>query len=253
MILFVANLIVENPAIPVVDLGFAISATAANAKQHFRKMQEVIKTFIDKYGSHRIAYSVLTFGSTPTIRVRFSDSANSDEVLKQSVENIPQNPGNASLAKALEGAEDLFKASNGARDDAVKVLVVITDKKSDSMAHAVKKAAEIFDEKDIRVIGIALGEEADGELVDVTDIKGDVINTTDSSSPAKIAEDVMKRLLDSKCCKLMFLSLVTRQETLRSFDNSVRATHFQEHFCRFLYSNSSFNSNKSPTFPHLAN
>lgn len=206
MILFVANLIVENPAIPVVDLGFAISATAANAKQHFKKMQEVIKTFIDKYGSHRVAYSVLTFGSTPTIRVRFSDSANSDEVLKQSVENIPQNPGTpASLAKALEGAEDLFKASNGARDDAVKVLVVITDKKSDSMAHDVKKAAEILDEKDIRVIGIALGEEVDGELVNVTDIEGDVINTTDSSSPAKIAEEVMKRLLDSKCSKLMFL------------------------------------------------
>lgn len=207
-------MIVENPAIPVVDLGFAISATAANAKQHFRKMQEVIKTFIDKYGSHRIAYSVLTFGSTPTIRVRFSDSANSDEVLKQSVENIPQNPGTASLTKALEGAEDLFKVSNGARDDAVKVLVVITDKKSDSLAHDVKKAAEILDEKDIRVTGIALGEEVDGELVDVTDIEGDVINTTDSSSPGKIADEVMKRLLDSKCSKLMFLVTCYPKEDL---------------------------------------
>ena len=234
----------------MVDLGFAISATAANAKQHFRKTQEVVKTFIDKYGSHRIAYSILTFGSTPTIRLRFSDSANSDEVLKQSVENIPQNPATASLAKALEGAEDLFKASNGARDDAAKVLVVITDKKSDSMAHDVKKAAEILDEKDIRVIGIALGEEVDGELVDVTDIEGDVINTTDSSSPAKIAEEVMKRLLDSKCSELMFLALVTRQEIFRNFDTSGRAPHFQERFCRSLYSNSSFSFNKSPTFPH---
>ena len=188
----------ENPIIPVVDLGFAISATASNAKEHFQKMQEVIKTFIDKYGSNRMAYSVLTFGSNATVHVRFSDSASADDLLTRYVENIPQNSETASLDKALESAKDLFKSSNGGRSNAEKVLVVITDKKSDSMAHDVKKEAEILNEKDIRVIAVALGNEGEGELDDLSDVKGDVINTTASTSPAKIVEKIMERLLDSK-------------------------------------------------------
>lgn len=190
--------ILDKPVIPVVDLGFAISATAANAKEHFQKMQEVIKTFIAKYGSHRMAYSVLTFGSTPTIHIRFSDSASADDLLMIDVDNIPQNVGAASLEKALDGARDLFKASNGARSDALKVLVVITDKKSDSLAQDVNKSAEILDEKDIRVIGVSLGNKGEGELDGVTDVKDDVLNTTDSTSPGKIVEKIMERILDSK-------------------------------------------------------
>ena len=146
-----------------------------------------------------MAYSVLTFGSTPTIHVRFNDSASADNLLMRYVENIPQNPGTASLDEALEGARDLFKASNGARSNALKVLVVITDKNSDSKAQDVKVWAEILDEKDIRVIGVALGNESGGELDNVTGITEDVINVTDSTSPTKIVEKVMERILDSKC------------------------------------------------------
>ena len=198
--------ILDKPVIPVVDLGFAISATATSAKEHFQKMQEVIKTFIAKYGSHRMAYSLLTFGSTPTIHIRFSDSASADDLLMMDVENIPQNVGAASLDKALEGARDFFKASNGARSDALKVLVVITDKKSDSLAQDVNKSAEILDEKDIRVIGVSLGNEGKGELDGVTDVKDDVLNTTDSTSPAKIVEKIMERILDSKSTSI-YLSM----------------------------------------------
>lgn len=179
-------------------MGFAISATAANAKEHFQKMQEVIKTFIDKYGSHRIAYSVMTFGSSPTIHVRFSDSANPDDILKGNVDSIPQNTARASLDKALYGAKELFKASNGARPDAMKVLVVITDKKSESLAENVEKSTQRLDESDIRVIGVALGDEGDGELRHITDVKDDVINTTDTTSPTKVVEKIMERVLNSK-------------------------------------------------------
>lgn len=190
--------VLGKPVIPKVDMGFAISATAANSKEHFQKMQEVIKTFIDKYGSHRMAYSVMTFGSSPTIHVRFSDSASPDDILKRSVDSIPQNKAQASLDKALYGAKELFKASNGARRDAMKVLVVIADKKSDSLAKDVKKSALRLDESDIRVIGVALGDEGDGELGDITDVKDDVINTTDTTSPTKVVEKIMERVLNSK-------------------------------------------------------
>ena len=193
------HLISDTSAIPMVDLGFAISATAAKSKENFIKMKDVIKRIIFKYGSHRMAYSVLTFGSTPTIRVRFSDSISGEALLSWDVDNIPQNPGTASLDKALDGARDLFKISNGARPNASNILVVITDKKSDSMAQAVEKSAEVLDDMGIRVIGVALGNEFSGELDDVTDVSGDVINTTDSVSPAKIVEKVMERILDSKC------------------------------------------------------
>lgn len=196
--------ILGEPVIPLVDMGFAISATAINSREHFRKMQEVIKTFVDKYGSQRIAYSVLTFGSNPTISVRFSDAANGDEVLMSIINNIPQNEARASLDKALHGAKELFKDSNGARKDAMKVLVVITDEKSDSLEQEVKKAAQRLDENDIRVIGIALGDGSDGELEGITDIEGDVINTTDSTSPEKIVEKVVEQVLNSKFLSNVF-------------------------------------------------
>lgn len=183
----------------MVDLGFAISATAAKSKENFKKMKEVINRIIFKYGSHRMAYSVLTFGSTPTIRVRFSDAIIGELLLILRVNNITQNPGTASLDKALDGARDLFKISNGARPNASNILVVITDKKSYSMAQAVEKSAEVLDDMGIRVIGVALGNEVGGELDDVTDVSGDVMNASDSSSPAKIVEKVMERILDSKC------------------------------------------------------
>lgn len=191
-----------KPDIPMVDMGFAISATAANSKEHFQKMKQVINTFIDKYGSQKMAYSVTTFGSSPTIYVRFSDSASPDDLLKGYVDSIPKNTAQASLDKALYEAKELFKASNGARRDALKVLVVITDKKSDSLAQDVKKSALRLDENDIRVIGVALGDEGDGELDDITDVKDDVINTTDTTSPAKIAEKIMERVLNSKSSDL---------------------------------------------------
>ena len=161
-------------------------------------MQEVIKTFVEKYGSQRIAYSVLTFGSTPTIRVSFNDAARGDKVLMSTIDNIPQNVARASLDKALHGAKELFKDSNGARKNAMKVLVVITDEKSDSLEQEVKKAAQRLDENGIRVIGIALGDGSDGELERITDVEGDVVNTTDSTSPEKIVEKLVERVLNSK-------------------------------------------------------
>ena len=145
-----------------------------------------------------MAYSVMIFGSSPTIHVRFSDSASADHILKGYVDDIPQNVAEASLDKALQGAKELFNASNGARSEAIKVLVVITDKKSDSLEQDVKKAAQRLDENGIRVIGVALGDEGDGELDDITDVKEDVINTTDTTSPSKIVEEIIERLLNSK-------------------------------------------------------
>lgn len=117
---------------------------------------------------------------------------------------MPQNPSMAYLDKALDGSKVIFKASNGARSDALKVLVVITDKKSNSMAQDVKKSAQRLDENGIRVIGIALGEEEGGELDDITDVKDDVIKTTESTSPNKIVEKIMERLLNSKSSTRFF-------------------------------------------------
>ena len=188
----------------MVDLGFAISATARNSKKNFNKMQEIIKTFIEKYGSHRIAYSALTFGSTPTIQLRFSKSASSVDV-----ESMQQNPGESSLDKALDGARELFKVSEGAREKALKILVVITDKKSDSVTVDVATAAARMKDDGVRIISIALGREADPQELEATTENGnDVLNVTDTSSPKKTVEKIMERVLDSKLQRKKLLVLV---------------------------------------------
>lgn len=74
----------------------------------------------------------------------------------------------------------------------MKVLVVIIDKKLDSLVKDVKKFVLRLDESDIRVIGVVFGDEGDGELGDIIDVKDDVINIIDIMLFIKVVEKIME-------------------------------------------------------------
>lgn len=74
----------------------------------------------------------------------------------------------------------------------MKVLVVIIDKKLDSLVEDVKKFVQRLDESDIRVIGVVFGDEGDGELGDIIDVKDDVINIIDIMLFIKVVEKIME-------------------------------------------------------------
>ena len=94
------------PVVPEIDIGFAISASAAEADKNYEVIRGIISATIDQYGILKTRYAVIVFGKTPSVKVRFSDDFMSKDALKYLVQVIPRSRGEPALAKALEEAKD---------------------------------------------------------------------------------------------------------------------------------------------------
>ena len=73
----------DVPKIPEMNLAFAISARAVDDEANFEKMKDILKAIVQKFGSNRIHYSVITFGDPPITELPFSRRLSSDEDLKR--------------------------------------------------------------------------------------------------------------------------------------------------------------------------
>ena len=90
-------------------------------------MQKVI----DNYDVDRVHYGLITFGSSATIRIRFTDQVKDpDEIKKSFSENMLSTRSSPNLDEALAKAEILFQDSK--RDQTQKILVLIMDRLSPS-------------------------------------------------------------------------------------------------------------------------
>ena len=182
----------DLPSVPVMDIMLAISSTSRRADVNFRAIKEVLVKLIESYGVQRVRYSTLAFGKEPLIQVRFTQSL-SEEALKRNILLIPRLSG-SSLEAALLKAKDVFDESS--RPDTKKVLVIITDKKSESEIDDVKAAAVKVEQADIVVIPVAFGNLADpDEAVVTTPNKENVVETKDTSDPNDIAEEISSKVL----------------------------------------------------------
>ena len=178
---------VDLPIIPEVDLAFAISANAAQSEANFQKMKAVINEIVEMFGQERIHYSVIVFGSVPDVKIEFNDNLPTDELLK-TLESVGRASGSALAAKNQKAQEIFGKYS---RPGVRKVLVVITDKKTDSDENELREKASFLEQAQIKVIPVGLGSETDGtELKTLTPRKKDVITKPDTS-PSKILVNVI--------------------------------------------------------------
>ena len=73
----------EVPKIPEMNLAFAISARAEDDASNFEKMKDIIKAIVQKFGSNRIHYGVITFGDPFTTELSFDRQLPSDEDLER--------------------------------------------------------------------------------------------------------------------------------------------------------------------------
>lgn len=123
-----------------------------------------------------------------------SDADGDINQLKVAIDRVTIPFGGVDLAKALETGQQLFDPSQGARANARKILVLITDRESDSSIKDVKEKSKELEREYIRVIPVSLGgPDNDKELNETTPVKTDLIpgNKTDSSS--KISREIIKR------------------------------------------------------------
>ena len=65
------------------NLVFAISARSVDGPSIFQKMKDVIKAIVQKFGSNRFHYSVITFGDPFTTELSFDQQLPSDEDLQR--------------------------------------------------------------------------------------------------------------------------------------------------------------------------
>lgn len=113
--------------------------------------------------------------------------------------SIPKNSRGAALDEVVRAASKLFNDAAKSRPNAKNVLVVITDKKSDSRGEDLKKEAINLQPDDIKVIAVALGEESDKHELDIlTPDQGEVIDANSTDGAKKTAEEIMEKALQGK-------------------------------------------------------
>ena len=195
----------DPPAIPELDLLFALSANALKERDNFQQMKDIIKSMIDRYGTSSIQYAVITFGYFPITRISFNTPFSDDEALKRLVDSVRKSSG-ALLDRALEGAKSFFETQG--RPNAKKVLVIIADKKSSSSLNNVANQAKFLEEDDIKVIPVALGSESDiPELSTTTPNKENLVDVDEGDDPDVTAEIILLKILKgnlvcNNCCRL---------------------------------------------------
>lgn len=181
-----SDLVPETIFAPEMDLAFAISSTVVDQDKNFEKMKEIVKGTIQKFGLSRVKYSLLTFGETPDVKIRFEDVFDTEKELGELVDAFKKALGHAALHKALEEVRYLFAVAEDTRPNASRVLVVITDKTSDSTEDDVQMAAKKLTDDGVRVIAIALGDDFDP-------VSPEIIKPDNKSSP----EEIVKQLVDT--------------------------------------------------------
>lgn len=114
-------------------------------------------------------------------------------------DSIPKNSRGAALDEVLRAASKLFNDAAKVRPDAKNVLVVISDKKSDSRGEDLKKEAINLQPDDLKVIAVAMGEESDKDELDIlTPDQGEVIEANSTDGAEKTAAEIMKKALQGK-------------------------------------------------------
>ena len=176
------------------DLGFALSASSVLHNETFKLMKDIINYIIDTYGTQKIHYSVLVYGDTATIEINFGQTPPSPEQLKTALEKLRAGTGLPNLAGALEKALKMFE-DDARRPLTHKVLVIMADSKSSSTEDEIKKAVRSLEERDIEVIAVAVGEEADpDELENTTPDKTNVIEAGKEEDPKMVGEKIMDKI-----------------------------------------------------------
>ena len=153
-------------AVPVkLDVGFILGASSSNADQNFETMKKIIKEMLKAY-TVSLEYTrvgLVLYGTTANVVSYLKDSTDLDTILD--VLNGLEYLGDGTDLKnaLLKSNSELFVPANGARFGIEKVLVLLTDKKSD--VDPVSTAKSIVRDG-VNVVCIGVGSEVDKNEID---------------------------------------------------------------------------------------
>ena len=178
--------------LPEIDLTFAISATSVEADSTIMLMRNTINSIIQQYGTDRIHYSVIIFGSVATTHFDFSNAPPDQDDLIRRVGRLPIADGRPDLVKALEDAKRVYELQE-VRPNARRVLVVIMDNSSVSNEVDLKKAVHALVNNSVFIIGVGVGSGINPkDLEIITREIRHIIKVGINKSPNELAEEIMK-------------------------------------------------------------
>ena len=198
----------QTAGIPKMDICFAMSTFDLNADKTFKKMQEAVKSIIEKHkGYDQIRYSIIPFGAEPSSESGFGEEFDSLDKLIEHIISIPRPPGRPDVVKALKRAEELFDGAPP-RPRVKRFLVVFVGSKSGNDLKILKEAAKPLEGKMVKVISVAVGPESDpNELIKIVPNKGNLIkDDTIDDDPDKLGHKVMATVLKGEELSLMLPS-----------------------------------------------
>ena len=184
--------------VPKLDLGFAISADSSRKNETFKIMKDTIKAIMDTHVTSEIHYSIIIFGTTANTVVSFANKPPTTEILKEILTRASRESGPPNLKNVLEKSKEVFEGS-GLRPNATKTLIIITDKKSSSDANELPGLVKQMEDKKVRIISVAIGNEVDtNELEKVSTSNDDVIKTDIAVNPKTLAKQILDRAKKGK-------------------------------------------------------
>ena len=183
---------VKQQRIRDTDIVFAISATSQKWPENFKQMRETITSVLDTYSMDVIRVGVIVFGQdTEALPIQ----QNLDSNLQTAISKLIPKFGNPDIPSAFKEAIKMFK--NSGRPIARRVLVVISDRASDTSQEDIKAEVERLKQEYIILISVVIGDEADPkELGNFT--SHNVTETTSDEDPKELAGKIMVLVLTGK-------------------------------------------------------
>lgn len=187
-----------SDGIPEIDIMFAISASVGEPNVT-KLMKDIIKSIIYRYGDDRVRTSIVVFGPKPTTIFHFGyDFPNEKEILDRIERLTTSETGTPNLQEALDGVRKLFEEVP-LRPNSRKVLVTITDRKSDSTKEVLRKSTRELQNIGITQIPIVIGNDVPNEQIEsITIFKDNVIKTPANTPPWEIGEEIISKIIGCK-------------------------------------------------------
>ena len=167
-------------------------------------MKDTVKAVVDKYGMSKIRYGLIVFGTTPITSKNFGENFPTSEDMKNYLNLVRRPSGKPDLVMALDEAKRLFdRATN--RPNARKVLALIMDDKSVNKPEDLKRASKELDDKQIQVVSIAVGKDADPkEMEHISSHKEHIVEVKKDEKPKTLAEKIMDKVMKGKSVNVVF-------------------------------------------------
>uniref|UniRef100_A0A8C1T497 VWFA domain-containing protein n=1 Tax=Cyprinus carpio TaxID=7962 RepID=A0A8C1T497_CYPCA len=185
---------------PEIDIAFLIDGSASVEDVDFVKMKTFVITIIQSFSNCSSQFAIAQFSTGFEIHSKF-EAVNDIDSWRTRIGEIKQQKGWTYSANAInKTVDELFVSEGGARQSAIKILIVITDGSSTDEPH-LRGAVEKAEKKNIIRFAIGIGEAFDDadtkqqlQVIASAPVAKHVFNVTDFDALDSIREQLEENI-----------------------------------------------------------